>query len=72
VTFWGVQELADLLGVAKTWVYDRTREHGPDLIPHIKLGKYIRFDPESPAFVEWLQSHEVRGVLGPGPPKWLT
>ena len=58
--FLGVKELSDFLGVAKTWIYDRTREHGPDTIPHIKLGKYVRFDIESPAFIEWLKAHEVQ------------
>jgi len=60
VKFWGVQELAEFLGVSKTWIYDRTREHGPDVIPHFKLGKYNRFNPESPAFLEWLKAHEVK------------
>jgi hypothetical protein len=25
-------------------VYDRTRQNFPDPIPHLKLGKYVRFD----------------------------
>ena len=38
------QELADLLGVPISFVYDRTRQNSPDSIPHFKLGKYVRFD----------------------------
>jgi excisionase family DNA binding protein len=38
------QELADLLGVPISFVYDRTRQNSPDPIPHFKLGKYVRFD----------------------------
>jgi len=40
-------------------VYDRTREHGPETIPHIKLGKYVRFNPESLDFKNWLSAHIV-------------
>ena len=57
--FWTVAELADLFGVPKTWIYERTRSGGPDLIPHVKLGRYIRFEPESENFRRWLQNHEV-------------
>jgi hypothetical protein len=58
--FWNVDELSEYLGVPMGWVYDRTQQRGPEIIPHIKLGKYIRFDPESEAFQRWLQEHEVR------------
>jgi len=64
VRFWSVNELAEFLRVPVTWIYDRTRDQGPDLIPHIKLGKYLRFNPESPAFQEWLRRHEVGSVIG--------
>jgi excisionase family DNA binding protein len=40
------QELADLLGVPISFVYDRTRKNATDPIPHLKVGKYIRFDPD--------------------------
>ncbi|PYX04489.1 MAG: hypothetical protein DMG85_17675 [Acidobacteria bacterium] len=39
-----VEELSKFLGVANSWIYDRTRVNSPDPIPHMKLGKYIRFD----------------------------
>jgi excisionase family DNA binding protein len=38
------KELADLLGVPVSFVYDRTRRNSSDPIPHFKLGKYVRFD----------------------------
>ncbi len=38
-----VDELAGRLKVPKSWVYSRTREKGPDAIPRIQTGKYIRF-----------------------------
>ena len=40
-----VKEMAKMLGVPVSWIYDRTRQ-GPEVIPHIKLGAYVRFNPE--------------------------
>lgn len=36
-----VNEVAQLLQVPKSWVYDRTRD---GRIPCLKVGKYVRFD----------------------------
>ena len=41
-----VSEISQFLGVPVSWVYGHTRERGLLQIPHIKLGKYVRFDPE--------------------------
>jgi excisionase family DNA binding protein len=38
-----VQELAKILHVPVSWIYDRTRKAGPETLPHYKIGKYIRF-----------------------------
>ena len=38
-----VQEVADLLRVPVSWVYERTRRRGEQQLPHIKMGKYLRF-----------------------------
>jgi excisionase family DNA binding protein len=40
-----VSEVAALLKVPVSWVYERTRRPGIEKLPHIKLGKYLRFDP---------------------------
>jgi hypothetical protein len=64
LNFWGVDNLANYLDVPKTRIYDRTRENGPEVIPHMKFGKYVRFNPESPAFQKWLQEHEVSTSVG--------
>lgn len=40
-----VDEMAALLQVPKSWIYERTRQ-GQAAIPHIKLGAYVRFDAE--------------------------
>jgi excisionase family DNA binding protein len=41
-----VDEVAALLKVSKSWVYEHTRSAGrsrTNRLPHIKLGKYVRF-----------------------------
>ncbi len=38
-----VREVAQRLRVGVTWVYERTRRCGAERLPHIKLGKYLRF-----------------------------
>jgi len=43
-----VEEVAALLKVSKSWVYEHTRSRGvprADRLPHLKIGKYVRFDP---------------------------
>ena len=43
-----VDEIATLLKVSRSWVYEHTRSRGlprSERLPHIKVGKYVRFDP---------------------------
>ena len=51
-----VEEVAALLKVSKSWVYEHTRARGTprsEQLPHVRLGKYVRFDPRSVrAFLE--------------------
>jgi excisionase family DNA binding protein len=47
-----VDELAGLLKVPKSWIYEHTRKRGNERLPHRKLGKYLRFF-----------EHEVRHFL---------
>jgi excisionase family DNA binding protein len=45
-----VEDVAALLKVSKTWVYEHTRTRGTaraERLPHIKIGKYKRFDPQA-------------------------
>ena len=51
-----VDQLAENLNVPKSWVYSRTRESGPESIPKIRLGKYIRF--EINAVMRWLREQD--------------
>lgn len=38
-----VQEVAELLKVPVSWIYERTRKSGLDRVPGFRLGKYWRF-----------------------------
>jgi hypothetical protein len=51
---WTISELAAYLGVPKSWIYDRTGPLAQDPVPHFKLGRYLRFDPECEEFKAWL------------------
>jgi len=54
-----VAEVADLLQVPSSWVYDRTRSRGVDRLPGFRLGKYLRFD-ETEVFA-WLERQRSGG-----------
>ena len=51
-----VDELAEKLRVPKSWCYSKSREIGPDAIPKIKVGKYLRFNLED--VMDWLQRQQ--------------
>ena len=51
-----VKELAESLSVPISWIYSRTRIKGDDQIPHIRCGKYVRFDIDS--VMDWLKKKE--------------
>jgi excisionase family DNA binding protein len=38
-----VHDVAEFLRVPPSWVYERTRRRGRDRLPHVKVGKYLRF-----------------------------
>jgi excisionase family DNA binding protein len=38
-----VNEVAAALRVPPSWVYERVRKRGKDRMPHLKVGKYLRF-----------------------------
>lgn len=49
-----VADLAGMLKVPVSWVYEHVRRRGKERIPHIKLGKYLRF--EEAEVRTWLQT----------------
>lgn len=48
-----VGEVAALLNVPISWIYERTRRRGIERIPHFKLGKYLRFSRIE--VLQWVQ-----------------
>lgn len=52
-----VTETARMLRVPVSWVYERTRRRGRERLPHLKLGKYLRF--EIAAVREWLNAQRA-------------
>lgn len=44
-----VADVAAILKVSRSWVYEQTRSRATpraDRLPHVKIGKYVRFDPQ--------------------------
>jgi predicted DNA-binding transcriptional regulator AlpA len=60
--FLTVKDLAALFNLRESWIYDRTSGSGPEVIPHVKFGRQVRFDIESTEFRAWLKAH---GVVAP-------
>lgn len=54
-----IDEMAKTLKVPKSWLYSRTRETGPDAIPRIKVGKYIRFRIDD--VMKWIEARQEKG-----------
>jgi len=47
---------AELLSVPKTWLLAEARA---DRIPHVRLGRYVRFDADE--LTEWVQTSRRHG-----------
>ena len=54
-----VQEVAELLQVPVSWVYERTRKRSLDRIPGFRLGKYWRFRESD--VIAWLERQRGGG-----------
>ena len=54
-----VEEVAELLKVPISWVYERTRSRTSDRIPGFKLGKYWRF--RETEVLAWIERQGVGG-----------
>lgn len=51
-----IDEAAALIRVPKSWLYQRTRTN---TVPHVKLGKYLRFDQQE--FLTWARQFRRDG-----------
>ena len=54
-----VEEVAELLKVPVSWVYERTRQRSIDRIPGFHLGKYWRFREAD--VLAWIERQRVDG-----------
>jgi excisionase family DNA binding protein len=52
-----VEDLAKQLKVKPSWIYGETRKTGPESIPRIKVGKYLRFSLEE--VMDWLKNQQA-------------
>ena len=62
-----VKEVAAVLKVSPSWVYEHTRARGvprAERLPHIKVGKYVRFDAESVREFLQRRAHDGVSVVG--------
>jgi hypothetical protein len=55
------RELARRLTVPPSWVRDQVRARSEDPLPHLNLGKYVRFLWGSPALELWIRRRIVEG-----------
>ena len=54
-------ELARRLAVPTSWIRDQVRSRSQDPLPHVNLGKYVRFLWGSPALELWIRHRIVVG-----------
>jgi len=54
-----VEEVAELLKVPASWVYERTRRRGHERLPGFRLGKCWRFDESEVR--AWLERQRAGG-----------
>lgn len=55
------KQLAALWSVPETWVRERVRSRTGDPLPHVRLGKYVRFRWGSPELEEWAERRIAGG-----------
>jgi hypothetical protein len=56
-----VDELAERWKVPPSWIREQTRSRACDVLPHIRLGKYVRFAWNSPELVSWWKRRQSNG-----------
>jgi hypothetical protein len=55
------RELARRLAVPPSWIRDQVRARSEDPLPHVNLGKYVRFLWGSPELEDWIARRIVKG-----------
>jgi hypothetical protein len=52
-------QLADRWNVPESWIRERVRRGSEDPLPHVRLGKYVRFRWGSPELEQWAERRIV-------------
>lgn len=55
------EDVADMLGIGKDWIYAEVRANR---IPHVRLGRYVRFRAES--IEQWIRELERGATMNGG------
>ena len=56
------KELAARWRVPESWVREQTRSRCVDPIPHVRLGRYVRFSWGSPELTDWWKRRQSRSA----------
>jgi hypothetical protein len=56
-------ELARRYDVPLSWIQEGVRSRQTDPIPCLRLGRYVRFEWDSPELNAWLERHRHSGTL---------
>ena len=56
------EELASRWRVPESWVREQTRSRCVDPIPHVRLGRYVRFSWGSPELTDWWKRRQSRSA----------
>ncbi len=56
------KKLAMRWDVPESWVRDQVRSRAVDPLPHVRLGRYIRFEWRSAELDDWWARHRRNGV----------
>jgi hypothetical protein len=48
-------ELAKRWSIPKSWILEQTRSRATEPIPCVRLGRYVRFEWDSPGLLKWWQ-----------------
>lgn len=56
------EELAQRWRVPESWIREQTRSRCVDPIPHVRLGRYVRFSWGSPLLDSWWARRQSKAV----------
>jgi hypothetical protein len=55
------KELAKRWSLPASWIREQTRSRAADPLPHVRFGKYVRFQWLSPELERWLNRRRSNG-----------